>query len=251
MNSGIRHPALVFSLMMSMARTITRIRTTTVVTLLAVPASVLVSVPASAAPILVYGCVNQNYLVPTGTVVTADYTTCIADITQPEVDVYDAAGTWLAMETPTGSLPSVSFTTDETFHDLYANTSVAQTSPFTAQIHVFFFSCGTDPLAYTTNVMDPSYNSSYVTFSNTMPTTDLCSQSLPSSTPGPAPILQQFGMPQSGTCEDAVPKSLGLDAFTNAGWSPSWAQWMNGGKGGAVCTRTLVYSDSESKWIVG
>ena len=27
-------------------------------------------------------------------------------------------------------------------------------------------------------------------------------------------------------------------------------QWMNGGTGGAVCTRTLVYSTAAAKWAV-
>ena len=174
--------------MLSTTQNLTRIRNTMLVTLLAAPASVMVSAPASAAPVLVDGCVNQNYLVPTGTVITADYTTCLGDFATPvlaRIDVYDSTGNWLGEEAPTGSLPSVSFTPDETFNDLYANMSVAQASPFTTQVHVFIFSCGTDPLDYTTNVMDRSYNSNYITFSNTMPTTDLCSQSPASSVDAP------------------------------------------------------------------
>jgi hypothetical protein len=37
----------------------------------------------------------------------------------------------------------------------------------------------------------------------------------------------------------------------SGGWGNSWAQWANGGSGGPVCTRTLVYSNSSSRWIVG
>ena len=217
--------------------------------LLALSASVSLSTPASAAPALVDGCSNTVYLVPAGTAVTADYAACRADVGQPQVDVYDATGNWLGMETPTGSLPSVSFTTRDTFHDLYAMTTVTQTSPFTTQIHAFFFTCGTDPVTYTTQVMDPSYNSGYVTFSSTMPTLDLCSAS--ASGDGPAPIVQQFGNPASGTCDVAAPQGLVVNGVREGGWSKSWSQWINGGKGGDVCTRTLVYSASQGAWIVG
>lgn len=66
----------------------------------------------------------------------------------------------------------------------------------------------------------------------------------------PAPIVQQFGVPQSITCEAAAPASLNWAGVGNGGWSQSWAQWMNGGKGGAVCTRTLVYSTAAARWVV-
>jgi hypothetical protein len=38
---------------------------------------------------------------------------------------------------------------------------------------------------------------------------------------------------------------------SSGGWGESWAQWMNAGQGGAVCTRTLFYSAAQSRWIVG
>jgi len=71
------------------------------------------------------------------------------------------------------------------------------------------------------------------------------------STSGPAPIFQQFGKPSAGTCDAVAPASLNWSGVSSGGWSESWAEWMNGGLGGAVCTRTLVYSTSQSKWIVG
>jgi len=67
----------------------------------------------------------------------------------------------------------------------------------------------------------------------------------------PPPILQQFGMPLSGTCDASAPVMLNWGGASSGGWGNSWAQWANGGKGGAVCTRTLVYSNSASRWIVG
>lgn len=67
---------------------------------------------------------------------------------------------------------------------------------------------------------------------------------------GPAPLFQQFGKPASGTCNEVAPQSLNWAGVAGGGWGDSWAQWVNGGKGGAVCTRTLIYSSTLSKWIV-
>lgn len=71
------------------------------------------------------------------------------------------------------------------------------------------------------------------------------------SLPGPAPIIQQFGKPASGTCDPIAPESLNWAGVASGGWGESWAQWMNGGSGGAVCTRTLVYRSAQSIWVVG
>jgi hypothetical protein len=67
----------------------------------------------------------------------------------------------------------------------------------------------------------------------------------------PAPILQQFGKPVSGTCDAAAPQSLNWSGVASGGWSETWGEWMNDGKGGAVCSRMLVYSVNQAKWIVG
>jgi len=71
-----------------------------------------------------------------------------------------------------------------------------------------------------------------------------------SSTAGsaPAPVIQQFGRPASGTCEEAAPADLNVAGVGSGGWGESWAQWVNGGTGGAVCTRTLSYV--ASGWTV-
>lgn len=66
----------------------------------------------------------------------------------------------------------------------------------------------------------------------------------------PAPVLQQFAMPATGTCDEAQPEGLNWSGVPNGGWGASWAQWVNSGNGGAVCTRTLVYSTAQSKWVV-
>ena len=73
----------------------------------------------------------------------------------------------------------------------------------------------------------------------------------PSPSDGPPPEIQQFGKPASGTCNAAAPTTLNWSGVASGGWSESWSPWMNNGNGGAVCTRTLTYSSSQSKWIVG
>ncbi len=66
----------------------------------------------------------------------------------------------------------------------------------------------------------------------------------------PVPVVQQFGRPTSGTCADAAPVTLNWGGASSGGWGESWAQWMNGGLGGAVCTRTLAYSTGTGMWGV-
>ena len=66
----------------------------------------------------------------------------------------------------------------------------------------------------------------------------------------PAPVQQQFGKPAAGTCDAAAPATLNWSSVASGGWSESWAQWMNGGNGGAVCARTLAYCTSLGKWVV-
>jgi hypothetical protein len=79
--------------------------------------------------------------------------------------------------------------------------------------------------------------------------TSRSSSSSSSTDPGPAPVVQQFGRPASGTCADAAPITLNWGGASSGGWSESWAQWMNSGNGGAVCTRTLSYS--AGAWSAG
>jgi len=71
------------------------------------------------------------------------------------------------------------------------------------------------------------------------------------SASGPAPVVQQFGKPASGSCDAAAPETLNWSGVASGGWGESWAEWMNGGNGGAACTRTLVYSDNLGSWTVG
>lgn len=66
----------------------------------------------------------------------------------------------------------------------------------------------------------------------------------------PSPIFQQFGKSSSGGCDAAAPATLNWSGVASGGWGESWAQWMNNGNGGAVCTRTLVYSTAQSRWVI-
>jgi len=70
------------------------------------------------------------------------------------------------------------------------------------------------------------------------------------SAPGPAPLMQQFPRPATGTCDEAQPEGLNWSGVGSGGWGESWAQWMNDGEGGDVCTRTLIYNASASAWEV-
>jgi hypothetical protein len=67
---------------------------------------------------------------------------------------------------------------------------------------------------------------------------------------GPIPVLQQFGLPSSGNCEDGATEAMNLAGVASGGWAISWAQWANERLGGAICTRTLMYDTGLSKWVV-
>ena len=72
-----------------------------------------------------------------------------------------------------------------------------------------------------------------------------------SSSGGVPPVMQQFGVPVSGSCNEAQPSGLNWAGVPSGGWSRTWAEWINGGTGGAVCTRSLVYSSARAAWILG
>ncbi len=67
----------------------------------------------------------------------------------------------------------------------------------------------------------------------------------------PATIIQGVPAPASGSC-DAIADatySYGVAGLTG-GWTHSWAQWADDGRGGDICTRTLTYSDAAGRWVV-
>jgi len=66
----------------------------------------------------------------------------------------------------------------------------------------------------------------------------------------PGAHIQQFGLPDSQTCQEAAPEDLNWSGVGSGGWGKSWAQWMNDGLGGEVCTRMLVYSNAQGRWVL-
>ncbi len=64
-----------------------------------------------------------------------------------------------------------------------------------------------------------------------------------------APVYQQTTPLADGSCDITDP-SYNLAGVESGGWTSSWAQWPNGGTGGNVCARTLVYSDALGHWTV-
>jgi hypothetical protein len=65
----------------------------------------------------------------------------------------------------------------------------------------------------------------------------------------PPDVLQHVGLPMSGNCADVDDSTLNWAGVSTGGWTPSWAQWMNDGSGGAICGRTLYYAPS-GRWAV-
>lgn len=66
----------------------------------------------------------------------------------------------------------------------------------------------------------------------------------------PPALLHQFGKPATATCDSSAPDTINGSDVPLGGWSESWAHWVHGGRGGAVCTRTLIYSPAQSRWIM-
>lgn len=74
--------------------------------------------------------------------------------------------------------------------------------------------------------------------------------------PVPAPVItehdyiQQVGVPASGSCADVPSPTAHWPGFPFGGWSKSWAQWINGGKGGPVCTREIRYDNATADYVL-
>lgn len=66
----------------------------------------------------------------------------------------------------------------------------------------------------------------------------------------PQPIMQQFGHATGRSCEQDAPIGLNWSDVAAGGWGMSWAQWVNDGAGGSVCTRTLVYDADLGAWTL-
>ena len=64
----------------------------------------------------------------------------------------------------------------------------------------------------------------------------------------PAGYLQQVGVPAVGGCAAVIEPTLNLAGVPFGGWGLSWAQWINNGAGGPVCSRVLVLDTSAHDW---
>jgi len=86
----------------------------------------------------------------------------------------------------------------------------------------------------------------FATYVGTASVTASSSELLP---PPPPDISQSVGLPASSNCSAIEDKSLNWAGATSGNWTASWAAWMNGGKGGAVCNRFLRYNQNNSLWF--
>ncbi|MDO8732048.1 MAG: hypothetical protein Q7L55_05680 [Actinomycetota bacterium] len=64
----------------------------------------------------------------------------------------------------------------------------------------------------------------------------------------PNAVLQQVGVPSVGGCDAIFNPALNLANVAFGGWGLSWAQWINNGTGGQVCSRLLVFDASAVDW---
>ena len=132
-------------------------------------------------------------------------------------------------------------------------------SPAVIQVGTSYYSWGSSS---TTTLVAGTYTFSYFEGSSTatglggIGGVSIGSSSNPSSSgtstsTAPSSIVQQFVKPASGTCDAAQPVGVDWSGVASGGWSESWAQWANGGSGGPVCTRSLVYSLGSGSWGLG
>jgi hypothetical protein len=66
----------------------------------------------------------------------------------------------------------------------------------------------------------------------------------------PTQIVQQVGMPATGTCDAIEDAQLKYGTELVGGWTPSYAEWPRDGMGGPVCTRTLYYDPNTEVWSI-
>ncbi len=132
-------------------------------------------------------------------------------------------------------------------------------SPVTIQLGTNYYSWG---MSSVTSLSAGSYTFAYwdnndmstsvasianVSIGSAPPSND---SSLSATGSAPAPVVQEFGKPAEATCDAAAPEGLNWAGVPSGGWGVTWAQWLNEGKGGAVCSRTLAYSGSLNAWTI-
>lgn len=60
--------------------------------------------------------------------------------------------------------------------------------------------------------------------------------------------VQQYQRPSAdAACADQTGQTPWQSTYTGqSNWTPSWAQWANGGRGGWVCTRIITWGTEEA-----
>jgi len=67
---------------------------------------------------------------------------------------------------------------------------------------------------------------------------------------GMQPLLQQVGMPITGDCTNVEDSHLAWGTGLSGGWSRSWAEWVNAGSGGPVCSRSFAFDTNSQLWLI-
>ena len=157
------------------------------------------------------------------------------------LSVYDSiiSGSGSVTVTGTGGITQTSVGGMAPYQQWQAGTAISA-----ATINVTVSGSGTAQIALQDS--NNSYQGTVIRL--TLPSPSPSSTSISS---GPAAVTQQFGKPFQATCEAAQTEGLNWGGAESGGWGDSWAQWMNEGSGGFICTRTLIYSNSLGHWVVG
>jgi len=66
----------------------------------------------------------------------------------------------------------------------------------------------------------------------------------------PSDVIQAVGMPTTGTCLSVTDTALNWAGVASGGWTTGWGEWLNDGKGGVACVRTLKFDNSTQTWSV-
>lgn len=66
----------------------------------------------------------------------------------------------------------------------------------------------------------------------------------------PAPILQQLPANADGTCAGISDAAFAYGTGLTGGWHGAWAQWVNSGHGGLVCSRTMIFDSTANRWTI-
>jgi hypothetical protein len=69
----------------------------------------------------------------------------------------------------------------------------------------------------------------------------------PAAPKGPGPYLQAYGSVEDPTCALTVAWAK-WPGVPDGGWHAGWGQWLDGGKGGAACLRTVTLVGKA--WVV-